>query len=126
MHPYLSISYEKISKTVNLEGYRQSSRRFSQSIQNVRFIIVDKGKSYKRLNCLSEDLIDFCGKIYISGFLCNCFGARSASILEYDWKRNALIFHGMYGFEVRLTMENVEDIKTIANPSHRSGGCSLY
>lgn len=126
MIPYLSISYEKVSKTTNCENYVRNSRRFSYSIKNVRFIIVDKGKSYNQLDCLSEDLIDFCSQIYISGFLCNCFGSRTASNLEYNWKDNSILFHGKNSFEIELNMENVEDIKNIANPNHNNGLCYLY
>jgi len=126
MIPYLSISYEKISKTTNCENGIRNHRRFSQSIKNVRFIIVDKGKSYNQLECLSEDLIDFCSQIYISGFLCNCFGTRTASNLEYNWKSNSILYHGTDSFKIKLNMENVEDIKTIANPGHYNGLCCLY
>jgi len=125
MHRHLSISYERVSKNVDSENI-PIRRRIPQYIQNVRFIIVDKGKSsYEVLDCLSEDLIDFCNKIYLSGFLCNCFGVRSTSILEYKWRQNSLIVHGKNESRITLTMENVEDIKKIANPSHNND-CLLY
>lgn len=126
MRPYLSISYEKVHRTNDCEHYRQSSRRFSRSIQNVRFIIVDKGRSYKVLGCLSEDLIDFCNRIYLSSFLCDCFGTGTAHILGYNFLENTLVSHGVNGFKVKLTAENVEDIKTIANPNYTGDGCLLY
>jgi len=122
LQPRLIIHYEKqlrrVPATIGFEN--------QHIICKVRFIISNDGLD-KQVDCLSEDLIGLCRRLYASNFAMDCYGEGTASKLKYNWLRNALtIYDRRYDpLSIRLSINNIDAIKTIASPNKRDG-CILY
>lgn len=87
----------------------------------LRFVIIQDGVQTYTLPCHCEDLLEFCSKICSTGFLMDCCGEGTACTLEYKWLHNILCYKTSDGDQyIHLTMENIEDIKSIANPRYKS------
>jgi len=122
LQPKLIIHYDKQSQrgptTIGFEN--------RHSICNVQFIIVNDGLD-KQVDCLSEDLIELCRKMYATNFSMDCYGEGTASIVNYNWLRNVLTIYerNCSPLSIMLSMDNIDTIKTIASPNKRDG-CILY
>lgn len=96
----------------------------------IQFVVWKDERTYKQLIVSPEDLVDFCCKIYSSGFCKNCYGDSTASLLEYQWVTNTLVVHTSTPQHIKLTMGNVDDINRIACPHRkantRSATCTLF
>lgn len=126
---YLIIDYE-IMRWNSFPDYAQRFlTKGAVEARNISFILTAQGNLMcKKLEILSDDLLDFCQKLYYSAFATCIHGIRSAEILEYDFLKNAIVIHNPeYGKAVRvgLTEKNIHDIKTIADPRGRDF-CVLY
>lgn len=124
-----------LSLIINYEivRYESNSNRYicknSPEVHNISFIVHNQGSlTCKKLEILSEDLLDFCQRIYFSGFATSICGMRSADILEYDFLKNRIVIHNHnYSTPITISLneKNVRDIKNIANPQGNRF-CVLY
>lgn len=127
--PSLVIDYE----IVRWDSFPDYAQRFvakgNVEARNISFIVTAQGNPMcKKLEILSDDLLDFCQKLHYSAFATCIHGIRSAEILEYDFSKNAIVIHNSeYEKTVRIVLngKNIRDIKTIADPRGRYS-CVLY
>ena len=116
LQPRLIIHCEKhirrVPATIGFENQTHIGR--------VRFVVVN-GIDDRTLECLSDDLIDFCRRLYASNFTMDCYGEGTTRRLEYKWGMNELIIHDHHSEStiVKVSMDNVDTIKTIAAHNRR-------
>lgn len=122
LQPRLIIHYEKqlrrVPATIGFEN--------RHIICKVRFVVVNDGLD-KQVDCLSEDLIELCRRLYASNFSVDCYGEGTARKLKYNWLENILTIYDRTHdtLSIKLSVDNIDTIKTIAAPNKRDR-CILY